>query len=76
MPSNADRLSKLIVDNFDLDEGPNFNASFSDLDISSVDAVAFFKLVNSEFSLGLQADDCKQFETLSDLLSYIDSRAG
>ncbi len=76
MPSNADRLSKLIVDNFDLDESPNFDASFSDLDISSVDAVAFFKLVNSEFGLGLQADDCKQFETLRDLLSFIDSRAG
>ena len=32
MPSNADKLTKLIVDNFDLDEGPNFNASFSDLE--------------------------------------------
>lgn len=76
MPSNQDKLTKLIVDNFDLDEAPNFDASFSDLDISSVDAVAFFKLVNNEFGLGLQADDCKQFETLSDLLSHIDSRAG
>ena len=76
MPSTADRLTTLIVDNFDLDESPNFDASFSDLDISSVDAVTFFKLVNNEFGLGLEANDCKQFETLNDLLRFIDSQAG
>ncbi len=76
MPSTADRLTTLIVDNFDLDEQPNFDASFSDLDISSVDAIAFFKLVNSEFGLGLEANDCEQFETLNDLLRFIDSQAG
>ena len=76
MPSTADRLTTLIVDNFDLDEGLNFDASFSDLDISSVNAVAFFKLVDDEFDLGLETSDCKQFETLNDLLRFIDSRAG
>ena len=76
MPSTGDRLTALIVDNFDLDDKPNFDASFSDLDISSVDAIAFFKLVNSEFGLGLEANDCEQFATLNDLLRFIDSKAG
>jgi len=76
VPSNADRLAKLVADNFDLAEGPDFDASFSDLDISSVDAISFFKLVNGEFDLGLEADDCKQFQNLRDLLSFVDSRAG
>ena len=76
MPSTADRLTTRIVDHFDLHEGPNFDASFRDLDTSSVNAVAFFKLVDNEFDLGLEANDCEQFETLNDLLRFIDSRAG
>ena len=48
MPSTADRLTTRIVDHFDLHEGPNFDASFRDLDTSSVNAVAFFKLVDNE----------------------------
>ena len=76
MPSTADRLTTLIVDNFDLDEEPDFDPSFSDLDISSVNAVVFFKPVSDGFDLGLEAIDCEQFETLNDLVRFIDSRAG
>ena len=75
MPSTAGRLRTLIVENFDLDEGPSLDASLSDLDTASVNAIAFFKLVNNEFDLGLKANDCEQFETLTDLLRFIDSRA-
>ncbi len=76
MPSTADRLATLIADNFDLDHAPNFDSAFGDIGISSVDAIAFFKLVNDEFDLGLAPDDCKQFENLSALVAFIDSRAG
>ena len=76
MPSTADRLATLITDNFDLDHQPNFDSAFGDLGVSSVDAIAFFKLVNEEFDLGLAPDDCKQFENLSALVAFIDARAG
>ena len=74
MPSTADRLATLIADNFDLDHSPNFDAAFSDIGISSVDAIAFFKLVNDQFDLGLAPEDCKQFENLSSLVAFIEAR--
>ena len=76
MPSTADRLATLIADNLDLDHEPNFDSAFSDIGISSVDAIAFFKLVNGEFNLGLEADECSQFEDLNALVAFIDERAG
>ena len=53
MPTTAERLSKLVDDSFDLDHEPRFDTAFRDLDINSMDAVRFFKLVNDEFDLGL-----------------------
>ena len=76
MPSTADRLATLIADNLDLDHEPNFDSAFSDIGISSVDAIAFFKLVNGEFDLGLAPDECSQFEDLNALVAFIDERAG
>ena len=74
MASTADRLKKIIADNFELDHEPNFNAQFGDIGVSSVEAVAFYKQVNDEFGLGLVAEDCLQFKTLQDLVSHIDAR--
>ena len=47
---------------------------FSDVGVSSVDAIAFFKLINQEFNLGLVAEECSQFETLRQLCEFIDAR--
>ena len=74
MSSTKDRIKKIIADNFDLDHAPEFGAQFSDLGISSMDAVSFYKAVNSEFDLGLVAEDCLQFKTLNDLVAHIDAR--
>lgn len=76
MASTADRLATMIADNFDLDHAANFDSAFGDLGISSVDAIAFFKLVNGEFDLGLAPDECCQFENLNGLVAFIDKRAG
>ena len=76
MASTEDRLRQLISDNLDLDREPDFDRAFSDAGVSSVEAVAFFKLVNDEFDLSMQAEDCLQFRTLRDLVAHIDARAG
>ena len=76
MSSTEDRLRNLIGENLDLDREPNFDARFSEVGVSSVDAIAFFKLVNQEFSLGLAAEECTQFETLRDVVKFIDANAG
>jgi len=76
MSSTEARLRTLISDNLDLDHDPDFDRAFSDAGVSSVDAVAFFKVVNQEFELNLVAEDCLQFKTLRELVTYIDARAG
>lgn len=74
MSATEDRLRKIIADNFELDREPDFGAQFSEVGVSSVEAVAFYKQVNDEFGLGLAPDDCLQFKTLRDLVSHIDAR--
>lgn len=74
MASTKERISKIVADSFDLDQEPDFDRSFSDAGISSMEAVAFYKLVNEEFELGLAPEDCLQFRTLQDLVAYIDAR--
>ena len=76
MSSTEARLRTLISDSLDLDHDPDFDRAFSDAGVSSVDAVAFFKMVNQEFELNLVAEDCLQFKTLRELVTYIDARAG
>lgn len=74
MSGTEDRLRTLITENLDIDYDPDFDRSFSDIGVSSVDAIAFFKLVNQEFGLGLVANECAQFNNLRELVSYIDAR--
>ena len=76
MSSTEDRLRKLIDENLDLDHEPDFGQKFSDAGVSSIEAVAFFTLVDKEFGLGMAPEECQQFETLQDVVSFIDSRAG
>ena len=74
MSSTEQRIRTIIADNLDLGRDPDFSAKLTDSGVSSVDCVAFFKLVNDEFNLGLVADECRQFKTLQDLVSFIDTR--
>ncbi len=76
MSSTEARLRTIINDSFDLDHDADFDRAFSDAGISSVEAVAFYKTVNQEFDLNMVAEDCLQFKTLRELVTYIDARAG
>lgn len=75
MSSTESRLRQLINENLDLDHEPDFDRAFSDAGVTSVQAVAFFKLVNDEFDLKMAAEDCLQFDSLRDLVTHIDARA-
>ena len=76
MSSTESRLRELIKENLNLDHEPDFDVRFGDVGVSSVEAVAFFKMVNEEFSLNMVAEDCLQFDTLRDLVTHIDARGG
>lgn len=75
MASTEDRIRQIIADNLDVGREPNFDAKLVDSGVSSVDCIAFFKIVNDEFGLGLVAEECRQFETLSQLVQFIDQKA-
>ena len=76
MPSTDDRLKQLADEHLDLGSDPDFDAHLGEAGVSSVDAVAFFKVVNDEFNLSLSPQDCLQFKTLRLLADHIDARAG
>ena len=59
MSSTVDRLKKIIADNLNLDHQPDFDAQFSDSGVSSLAAVALYKVVKGEFGLGLVAEHCE-----------------
>ena len=75
MTTTEERLKQIIDEHLDLGRDPDFDAQLGDSGVSSVDAVAFFKVVNEEFDLGLAPEDCLQFKTLRDLATFIDARA-
>lgn len=76
MTTTEERLKQIIDEHLDLGRDADFDAQLGDSGVSSVDAVAFFKVVNEEFDLGLAPEDCLQFKTLRDLATFIDARAG
>ena len=74
MSATQDRIKKLIASTLDLGREPDFNAQLSEVEVSSMEAVAFFKLVNEEFGLGMAIEDFSQFRTMQELADHIDAR--
>lgn len=74
MASTEDRIRKIIADNIDDEREVNFDATLADSGASSVECITFYKVVNNEFGLGLAANECLQFKTLRDLVTFIDAR--
>ena len=74
MSATKDRISEIIAKTLDLDHEPDFNASFGESDVTSMEAVAFFKLVNEEFGLGMDIEDFAKFQTVQDIVDHIDAR--
>lgn len=44
--------------------------------MSSVDTVAFLKVITQEFKVTIPPEDFPQLQTLSDLVGYLDARSG
>ena len=74
MSATKDRINKIIASSLDLDREPDFNAQLVEVEATSMEAVAFFKLVNEEFGLGMAIEDFSKFQTLQELADHIDSR--
>lgn len=75
MSNTQARVTSLARKFLDPEREPNFDASFSDSSISSMDAIAFAKSVGSEFNIEIPAEDFANFKCLRDLVNYLDSNA-
>lgn len=76
MASTEDRLRTLVDDHLDIGRDVDFDAGLGEAGVSSVDRVAFMKVVTEEFNLTIPSEDYPKIQNLRDLAGYIDGRAG
>ncbi len=81
MSSTVDRIRKLVSDNLEVDGQPvnlsdNLDASLLDAGVSSVDLVAFAKLVSQEFNVKFTLEDCSNLNSVQSLIAHLDANAG
>lgn len=68
------RIRELVEEHLVPGRRPSFDRTFSDSGISSVNAVAFIRIVEREFGIRIPPDDCLLVRTLGGLVTYIDSK--
>ncbi len=78
MASTEDRIRSLIADNLEVDGQPialpdDLNVSLLEAGISSVDLVAFAKLVSQEFDVKFTLEDCANINSVRELVNRLDA---
>lgn len=76
MSTTETRLRKLIQDNLALDREPSLDGGFTDAGVSSIDAVAFMRVVEREFGLLIPPEDCGKIGTFRELIAHLEANAG
>ena len=81
MPSTEERIRKLVDDNLEIEgraqgQPLNLSASLRDSGVSSVDFVAFAKVVAQEFNVNFAAEDCTDINSVGELIKFLEARAG
>lgn len=76
MSATEDRVRELFHEHLALGREPDFDVGLGDSGVSSVDAVAFAKKVGEAFDLEIPPEDFAEFQTLRDLVGYLDSHSG
>ena len=75
MTSTEDRLKALMAEHLDLDQDLDRDAKLAEAGVSSVDAVAFLKVVTQEFKVAIPPGDYSGLQTVGDLVRYLDNNA-
>lgn len=78
MASTEDRLRTLIAENLEVDGQPialpdDLNISLMEAGISSVDLVAFAKLVAQEFEVKFNLEDCGEVKSVRELVDRLNA---
>ena len=80
MASTEERVRKLVSENLEADGQPlsadlDLNSSLIDAGVSSVDIVAFARVVQEEFGIQFAVEDCTELTSLAALVEFLDARA-
>ena len=70
-----EQLLKLAEENLDIETTDlDFESKISDMDIDSIDLVDFIMVIEEEFDIEFTAEELDEIETLSDIVSLIESK--
>lgn len=70
-----EQLLKLAEENLDIDTSDlDFESKISDMDIDSIDLVDFIMVIEEEFDIEFTDEELDEIETLSDIVSLIESK--
>ena len=73
MAASRDRVRELFREHLDPDRDPDFDVGLGDSGVSSVDAVNFVKKVGEAFDVEIPPAVVAGFQTLGDLVTYLDT---
>ncbi len=76
MSATEDRVRALFREHLDADRDPDFGVGLGDSGISSMDAVKFVKACGEAFGVEMRAEDVADFQSLGDVVKYLDANAG
>ena len=80
MPSTEDRVRKLIADNLEVDgqsvgDSVDFSQSLTDIGVSSMDVVAFARVIQQEFNVQFTPENCAELTSLTQLVGFLDAQS-
>ena len=76
MSATENRVRELFREHMDVDRDPDFDVGLGDSGVSSIDAVKFVKKVGEAFNVEMRPEDVAEFQTLRDVVTYLDTRGG
>ena len=72
-----DKVKEIIIDQLDVDGSaitPDTSLT-KDLEADSLDAVEIIMAIEDEFDIEVPDEDAEKFQTVSDIVNYVESRA-
>ena len=76
MSATEDRVRELFRQHLDANRDPDLEIGLGESGISSMDAVKFVKKVGEAFNVTMRSEDVAEFQTLRDLVTYLDTHSG
>ncbi|MXY43304.1 MAG: acyl carrier protein [Dehalococcoidia bacterium] len=79
MASTEDRIRTLLAENLEVDGKPlpqpvDFSMGLTDVGVSSMDVVAFAKVIAQEFDVEFTPEICAGLDTLNDLVKCLEGQ--